>query len=113
MNIQSKPNTAKIRELNDQFRQTGIGGRILYTHGIQVLGEEFLKSCFQNISAFDEFNDHNDPYGEHDFGKIDVEGKGVYFKIDYYDQSMEFGSPDPSDISLTTRVMTVMLVEEY
>ena len=53
------------------------------------------------------------PYGEHDFGKIVHGHDTVFFKLDYYDLAMEFGSPDPSDAAVTTRVMTVMLAEEY
>ena len=55
----------------------------------------------------------NDPYGEHDFGKIVHGHDTVFWKMSYYDRAMEFGSPDPADPAFTTRVMTVMLVEEY
>jgi len=35
------------------------------------------------------------------------------FKIDYYDASMEFGSEDPADLSKKTRVLTIMLAEDW
>jgi hypothetical protein len=35
------------------------------------------------------------------------------FKIDYYDKSLEFGSPDPADPTVTERIITIMLAEEY
>jgi hypothetical protein len=34
-------------------------------------------------------------------------------KTDYYDAAMEFGSKDPADASQTTRVITILLPEDY
>ena len=103
----------KIRTLNDQFRRTGRGGRIMLTQGIQALGQKAVEEIIAKVRAFDQFNEGNDPYQEHDFGKVVHGTETVLFKIDYYDGAMEFGSPDPSDPAVTTRVMTVMTAEEY
>ncbi len=65
------------------------------------------------VRDFDQFTKDNDPYSEHDFGKIVHAHHTVVFKMDYYDRAMEFGSPDPPDPAVTTRVMTVMTAEEY
>ena len=59
------------------------------------------------------FNADNDPYGEHDFGIVKHGGESIYFKIEYYDKDLEFGSEDPADPDQTTRVMTIMLACEY
>ena len=64
-------------------------------------------------AAFDKFTGDNDPYGEHDFGSVEVGGNGVFWKIDCYDLALTNHSPDPTDPSVTARVMTVMLAEEY
>ena len=48
-----------------------------------------------------------------DFAAIEFLGRKVWMKIDYYDAAMEFGSEDPADASVTTRVMTILLPEDY
>jgi Protein of unknown function (DUF3768) len=50
---------------------------------------------------------------EHDFGVFEVDGNTIFFKIDYFDKSRCYHSPDPSDPSVTERVITIMLAEEY
>ena len=35
------------------------------------------------------------------------------FKIDYYDAGMRGHSPDAAESTLTRRVLTIMLAEEY
>lgn len=42
-------------------------------------------------------------------GDLVVAGHPVRFTIDYYDLSLEWGSEDPADPLVTTRVMTIML----
>ncbi len=111
--MNTKLQTAKIRQHNDQFRQTGRGGRIMLTSGIQALGQQAIMEIMAKIRAFNNFTKDNDPYGERDFGKIEHNGETVFWKMSYYDRAMEFGSNDPSDPAVTMRVMTVMLAEEY
>ena len=54
-----------------------------------------------------------DPHGERDFGVFEHEGQKLYWKIDYYDPSLSFGSDDPSDVSQTMRMLTILLASEY
>lgn len=66
------------------------------------------------MREFSEFSEDNDPYGEHDFGAFDIEGAGkIFWKIDYYNRTMDGGSDDPDDPGKTTRVLTIMLASEY
>ena len=110
----SDEKTARICALNDQFRSTFIGGRVVFTQGLVALPEADRDAIVKIIQRFDDFSEHeNDPYSEHDFGSFDYKGDTIFFKIDYYDTDLKYGSPDPADPTVTTRVMTVMLAEEY
>ena len=111
MNTESQ--TAKIRDQNDRFRATGRGGRFLITRGVQALGEVAVADIMEKVRTFDKFTEDNDPYHEHDFGKIVHHETTIFWKIDYYDMSLEFGSPNPADLTVTERVLTVMLADEY
>ena len=104
---------ASISRLNDLLRTQGIGGRVVATPFIVNLSQNTRASILEAIRTFDEFTEDNDPYGEHDFGSVNVEGDKFFLKIDYYDPSLQRGSEDPADPEKTTRVMTVMLADEY
>lgn len=104
---------ALIRDLNDSFRSTFVGGRVLMTAGVHGLPEEVRAQVLTEVHEFRDFTEDNDPHGEHDFGAFDVSGHTFFWKIDYYDNTECFGSEDPSDPEKTTRVLTVMLAEDY
>jgi hypothetical protein len=105
--------TARIRHLNDALRQYAHAGVICITAGIQALGEHGVEAVLLAVREFDDFSDRNDPYGEHDLGGLRAAGERVLWKIDYFDRERRFGSPDPADPSVTTRVLTIMLASEY
>jgi hypothetical protein len=105
--------TDKIRELNDQLRQNFAGGAAVMTPGIAALGAEAVARIVKTVAVFDDFCHANDPHQEHDFGAFDADGQRVFFKIDYFDESLTYHSPDPADPSVTQRVITIMLAEEY
>src|SRR5712664_3326615 len=105
--------TDRIRTLNDELRQQLSGGKAVMTPGIAALGSEAVHRLIQTIAVFDDFCTANDPHGEHDFGAFPFEGVEVFFKIDYFDRSLNFHSPDPADPSVTERVITLILAEEY
>ena len=105
--------TEKIRALNDAFRTTLTGGKVLLTAGVNALPPDVKAMVIERVATFSEFNEENDPHQEHDFGNFSLAGRKFFWKIDAYDSEMRFGSEDPSDPSKTTRVLTIMFVEEY
>ena len=102
---------ARTRALNDTFRTTFIGGRVVCTAGVRDRGDR--EDIITRVREYNDFNADNDPHGEHDFGAFEVGGEMFFWKLDYYDTSLEYGSEDPSDASKTVRVLTVMLASEY
>jgi uncharacterized protein DUF3768 len=105
--------TDRIRELNDAFRTTLQGGKCFFTPGVSDMGVPFATAALAAVKAFQNFTSDNDPYGEHDFGSFEIGEERLFWKIDYYDTTLRFGSKDPADAAQTKRVLTIMLAEEY
>jgi Protein of unknown function (DUF3768) len=105
--------SVRIRELNDLLRSTFTGGRVVMTQGVAALLEYELAQLLEKVRRFDEFSKDNDPYGEHDFGSLQLAGQTYFFKVDYYAPDMDGGSEDPADPTKTTRVLTIMRADEY
>jgi Protein of unknown function (DUF3768) len=105
--------TVRIRALNDELRQHLTGGMAVITPGVAALGPEAVERIVKTIAVFGDFSHANDPYEEHDFGSFEADGTMIFFKIDYFDRELSMHSPDPADPSVTQRVITIMLAEEY
>ncbi len=84
---------ATIARLNDALRQnlTQPGhNRVVMTIGVQELIGDV--SLFRNFHAQAEL---------------------LRTIRDYDDRTLDFGSPDPADSQVTTRVLTILLTNEY
>jgi len=105
---------------NNSFRaQSSLGNtghhRILATPGINALGSDVVQEILHAVLSFKEedFRESFDPWGDRDMIVVELKGQKIFGKIDTYDPSMEFMSPDPADDLVTVRVLTLMLSEEY
>lgn len=107
------PSQNRIAQLNDTFRKTGRGWQLVVTRGVTALKGFNVLELTSALARFDSFDEHNDPHAEHDFGDLDLWGAELLWKIDYYDDQMTNVSAGPPNESVTTRVLTVMLAEEY
>ena len=74
-----EPNSAAIAKLNDQARQTFTGCRVLITRGISELEPELIQQIVKAVQSFNQFTPDNDPYGEHDFGRVIIAGHTVFW----------------------------------
>ena len=105
--------TDRIRALNDELRQYLLGGLAVITPGVAALGQQAVDRIIKTIAVYSDFCHANDPHEEHDFGSFEANGQTIFFKIDYFDKTLTYHSPDPSDASMTERVITIILAEEY
>lgn len=101
----------KVRELNDTARQTFTGCRVMITRGVAEL--DCVDAVLAAVRNYSDFNSSNDPCHEHDFGSFAVAGERLFWKFDYCDPDMQMASLDPADDTITVRVLSIMLAEEY
>jgi hypothetical protein len=77
----------RITQLNDEFRKSW-NAYIVITPMAQSLGSN-TPDLLQLVKQFDDFNEDNDLYQEHDFGAINYNGDIYFLKLDYYDYSLK------------------------
>jgi len=110
-------NKEQLREGNDALRRRLNASEterpqdgVFLTRGV-MNADSALREVLHKVMTFDTFDAGNDPYGEHDFGKVTVNGEDFFFKIDYYDENLEHGA-DPLTQPFR-RVLTILLADEY
>jgi hypothetical protein len=103
----------QCRLLNDVFRLTLLGGKVVLSQSVAGLPAETQAELLMAVRGFTDFSPENDPYEEHDFGAVACRGERYFWKIDCYDLDLRYASPDPSDPAFTIRVLTIMRADEY
>src|SRR2546429_6839339 len=92
----------KVRALNDEFRRTLRGGRVVLTPRVAALSEELRMFALHKVQTYEDWSGPNER--EHDVGIFMVEEDTYFWKIDYYALDMEHGSEDASDPALTVQI---------
>jgi hypothetical protein len=105
--------TARIRVLNDAFRTSFSGGKVLLTTAVNALPDADKAAVLDKVRTFDCFDAGNDPHREHDFVAVEHAGERYFGKIDYYAPDLRTGSERPDDPEATVRVLTIMRADEY
>jgi len=106
--------TKQISVLNDLMRKSyAINDRLVLSEVISNMDKEHRQAIAKMVADFTEFDEANDPHGEHDFGMIEYNNQNYMFKIDYYDKDMKYLSEAPWDAEKTIRVLTIMHKDEY
>lgn len=111
--MSAEQKTAKIARLNDAFRANPIFGLLMLSPKIRATPLADVDEIIEQVGAYNDFTNANNPYGEKDFGAFDYHNHKIFWKIDYYDKDLRQLSPDASNPKLTIRVLTIMYAEEY
>ena len=112
--VESETALERVRQLNDEARMFMPDGRIVLSRSVAAKPADEIADILERVRGFDAFTPHNDEFGEHDFGSFEFGDERIFWRIDYYDRTGEcYGSPDPADPRVTTRVLTVMLANEW
>ena len=126
----AREQTARIARLNDMARQAiGVACTAVATVGFLSLSAFDQSRVRELIETYDAFDEDSDPHDESDFGCVyqlgdgqwtterprvcDDERERVFWKLDYYDHDLRFGSEDAANPAVTRRVLTIMLADEY
>ena len=67
-----KPNTERVRALNDELRRNLPNGHAMMTAGIAALGPDAVPQIVKTIAAYDE---------EHNFGSFEADGQRIFSKL--------------------------------
>jgi hypothetical protein len=94
--MEKRDRTTRIRNLNNAFRQTFAGGRVMLTSGVDALPDLIKARALQLVRIFDDFSEDNDPHGEHDLGSFELANFTFFWKIDYYDPPVRVRFRRPS-----------------
>ncbi len=112
----TKDITLQTRELNDNFRRDIFNnnlGTLIFTAGVVALADPDMFALIDEVRCFEDFNESNDPYKEHDFGVLDFHGIKYFFKINYYNLAIKNNNPNKSNTAMTRRTLTIMRADEY
>ena len=86
---------------------------MMITAGVAALSPAQKLRLIAAVRGFDAFDRDNDPYSEHDFGAVCVDGHRCFWKIDAYHQTFTRHTPSQTNPAVTQLVLTIMLAEEY
>ena len=83
----------------------------MVTPGIVALGCVAHARIVTAVKDY-SFPDAIEPWNQHNWGVLHVDRRKIIFRVDTYDLTRARHSPDPTDPTVTERVLTIMLANE-
>ena len=103
----------RIRTLNDAFRRTFVGGTVVITAGVEALPSTNAARSSRRCAPSTPSPTTTIPTANTTSARSTRAASAASGRSTMYDRETEMGSPDPADPSVTTRVLTIMLADEY
>ena len=103
----------QIRALKDDLRQHLIGGGAVITPGIAPLAEKPSTGLSKQSLGMMASVTATTRTENMTLGHSKPKGKRSFSRCDYYDKALAAHSPDPANSSVSERVITIMLAQEY
>ena len=89
------------------------GGTVLLTAGVDTLPSDLQAMVVRRVATFSDFNEDNDPRGKHAFGSFILAGRKFFSSSIATIRTWSSDRKIQADPSKTTRVLTIILAEEY
>ena len=86
MDVLSKDKVDRIRQLNDAFRSSFRGGKILVTASVAELPDMVKAAALHQVAQYKDFAEANDPNGTHDFLKFELSNRSCISSIVAYEE---------------------------
>jgi len=119
-----RPDPEIVASQNDAFRRFAclgerpsevMTGQLVLTNALVARGGPFMQLAQKMVGEYGTFEPDNDPEGYHDFGAIDIGGEKIFWKIDLFEagSNKRWGAERPDDLTMTDRVLTIMLASDW
>jgi len=103
-----------IAKSNDDFRMNWFGkGKYVESSEIKKLSSTDKLNILGLVKTFKNFNERNDPSGEHNLGIIEFNDEIIVWKISYFYLVRKNKNIDYDSCENTFRILNVMLADEY
>ena len=104
---QKKSRIEKIKALNDAFRKDPEPSNVFISLEVVRLGEKKVEELLAKLKTYSAFTAKTDHDGDYSTGVIQLGPHKIDWGIFYMDLDEEEDSPDPSNPSVTTRILNL------
>lgn len=106
----------QVAELNDRFRKGDFSlGMLSMSPKVEALSNQEKQTLLQAVGKVDNFIETKATNSSklHEFGLVTHHETEYIWEIDYCDKQLKSISPNPADPNCTSRILTLMRIDEF